>query len=675
MTIATTAAVSTLEGNGSTTVFSYNFIIPYESDGVTPAANVYYTDLNGVRTLLATNTYSISGVGNAAGGTVTYNPGGAIATGTFLSVVRTIPYTQPLSFPNQGFFPETVEEGLDLLEEQLQQIVAVQSYTIRAPITDFVAPAELPSTAIRASKYLFFDAQGNPSVAAGIPTTAVIGASTKLIFVSAQSSLANADALAAATGGTLVVDINVTLGASTTLLSHQIFFAGGIITLGNFDLTFGSSSGLFGCAIVAGAIQLFAQTGTGRVKGNIRGLGVFAEWWGAISDNSVTTVNTAAFQSAGDYVIQTNGASQKVFGFGQYYYFSSALSFTSASRLPMFVGSGITPDSTNWVFAPSVNTTLLTLNGGSAAPGNGGIIDVYISANAHTTGVTLNNAGFNTIRIGWSALNAGPVALLSSAGGFAEGNSITIVGGLLHTASAVTFTVSGGTGSFATTKIEPETNITLGSGSRAGVGVYAINSGAFWYNGSCSGTVLNSGASNIYLFNKVGNTPPCYLSGNQKLEGSDSNPIGICDPAGGVVYYAGTITVQGTNLTDYSNVRFPKIMSYGSGGVIDTLSAGSYGQVLAQAGSSTFNFGGGGIGQTFVTFYIEVTATNYDWDIIVDFPKNAPNGALTSRRSTLVLDSGSIGAPTFAISGGALTMVIPGSPAGMFTASYSVIAP
>ena len=161
MTVATTSAIVTLAGNGVTTNFVYNFIVPFLSDGVTPAAQVWYTDLTGVPVLLTSSQYTFLGAGVAGGGSVIYNPSGTpIATGTYLSIIRAVPYTQPISFPNQSFFPSTIESLGDMIVEQIQQILNAEQFSLQFPTTDPAPPAVLPSAASRKNKLLGFDATG-----------------------------------------------------------------------------------------------------------------------------------------------------------------------------------------------------------------------------------------------------------------------------------------------------------------------------------------------------------------------------------------------------------------------------------------------------------------------------------------------------------------------------------
>lgn len=170
MTVSTTTSTVTLAGNGASTVFNFSFI------GVSPAdLIVTYTDGLGVATVLSPTVYTLNinavPVGGlwGIGGTVTYpntgSPPVPIAVGTSLSITRDVPYEQTVSINNQGaFYPQAVEQGLDLLELQIQQLETGLGYTIRVPVTDPVLPNVLPGYQLRAGGYLAFDANGQPII-------------------------------------------------------------------------------------------------------------------------------------------------------------------------------------------------------------------------------------------------------------------------------------------------------------------------------------------------------------------------------------------------------------------------------------------------------------------------------------------------------------------------------
>jgi hypothetical protein len=161
MTIATTSSSVTSLGNGVTTSFNYSFLIPYQADGVTPAVAVYIIDTSGGLTILPLGQFVISGVGNAAGGTVSYTPGGivtALPNGYAIVIERDLVYNQPTQVTNQAFLPHTCEQMGDRETMQVQQLALGVSRSVR------VGPGEvldaLPPKATRANKVLGFDATG-----------------------------------------------------------------------------------------------------------------------------------------------------------------------------------------------------------------------------------------------------------------------------------------------------------------------------------------------------------------------------------------------------------------------------------------------------------------------------------------------------------------------------------
>jgi len=186
MTVTSQTNKVVANGNGVTTVFSYNFIIQNASDLV-----VIYTDTLGVSTTLLSSAYSVSGVGNPTGGTVTYNPGGTpIATGTTLTMTRQLTLTQPTSIANQGsFYPQAVESAIDRTVMLTQQINEVAGRFLSAPITDPNPMSNLPSATQRANKGLLFDASGNP-IAGTTPATGVISAPMQPVVGAASLSAA-----------------------------------------------------------------------------------------------------------------------------------------------------------------------------------------------------------------------------------------------------------------------------------------------------------------------------------------------------------------------------------------------------------------------------------------------------------------------------------------------------
>lgn len=301
MTVSTTAYATTVSGNGATTVFNFSFIADNAN-----TIQVTYTDANGVQTVLSPGSYTLvintPPVGGlwGIGGTVTYPlVGSPIASGTTLTIQRTVPYTQDVSIANQGaFYPQSVEQGLDLLELQVQQIQGGLLNTVRAPVVDGVLDMVLPAAGARANKFLLFNSAGQPTISAGVPSTTPIGAGSILFFLSGYASLALADAAAAAVSGNLIIDQNTSLSGNTILTTKTLIFSGGKITRGSNNLTVNN--------IIAGDVAIFDKAGTGTVT--ITHGPVNVTWFGVSKDGSTddTAAINRALASNTDVVI-TNG--------------------------------------------------------------------------------------------------------------------------------------------------------------------------------------------------------------------------------------------------------------------------------------------------------------------------------------------------------------------------------
>lgn len=129
MTISNTTTKKVYSGNGIATVFAYDFIIQSASDVQV------FLDILGVLTLQAITTdYAVSGVGNPAGGNITF----VVAPETGVSNIlirRATPLTQEVDYIEGDEFPaETHESALDKLtkivqeqQEELNRAVKVQA--------------------------------------------------------------------------------------------------------------------------------------------------------------------------------------------------------------------------------------------------------------------------------------------------------------------------------------------------------------------------------------------------------------------------------------------------------------------------------------------------------------------------------------------------------------------
>lgn len=185
MTIANQATKVVALGNGSQTVFDYDFLIPTASD-----VKVIYTDADGVETELTPTQYTITGINNEDGGTVTYPLAGSpIAVGTTLTIARNLQYVQLKTIANQGnFYPAVVESALDYITMLAQQLNELFTRAIVAPETDPDALLPLPPVAQRANQLLGFDADGNPI--ASEPSSALVSSVMQPVVAAATLALA-----------------------------------------------------------------------------------------------------------------------------------------------------------------------------------------------------------------------------------------------------------------------------------------------------------------------------------------------------------------------------------------------------------------------------------------------------------------------------------------------------
>ena len=289
MTLGVTISAVTLQGNGATTAFVYPFEIPTAADAV-----VTYTDPGGIQTVLGPTQYTITGIGLAHGGTVTYPlAGGPIATGTFLTIQRIVPLVQTTEISNQGptFAAIETEDDYQVMIDQQQQFTL--NRTLQLNIADINPMPQLPPAAQRANQFLSFDASGNPTVASFI-TGAVVSAAM-IPVVEAATTLAAAGAMD-------VLPRIANIAALRTLAATvNCVWVEGYYTLsdggeGVFNL--GSAGSDNGGTVINAASGFTYHRATGGQPTSVK-------WFGAKGDGS--TDDTAAIQAAINYVVPLQG--------------------------------------------------------------------------------------------------------------------------------------------------------------------------------------------------------------------------------------------------------------------------------------------------------------------------------------------------------------------------------
>lgn len=167
MTVSNTNTKDSFAGTGDTSDLNTTFTFFLDTEIV-----VTRRDTNDDETVLVKGThYTVSGGGGATGTINAISPAGtdvfAVGLDTWV-VSRNTPLTQLLDFVENDNFPaESHEEGLDRLTLQNQDRQEEVDRALKYPITDAAAlSSEIPDSTTRASKYLAFDANGEPIASA-----------------------------------------------------------------------------------------------------------------------------------------------------------------------------------------------------------------------------------------------------------------------------------------------------------------------------------------------------------------------------------------------------------------------------------------------------------------------------------------------------------------------------
>ena len=162
MTISSTTVKNSYSGNGSTTAFAYTFKIFANTD-----LQVIIRSSTGTETVKTLTThYTVSGVGDASGGNVTFTSGNTPASGETVVIRRAVPQTQAIDYiANDPFPAESHEEGLDRATMTTQQVQEELDRSLKLSRTNTMTSTEFTVGATdRANKVLSFDSSGELSV-------------------------------------------------------------------------------------------------------------------------------------------------------------------------------------------------------------------------------------------------------------------------------------------------------------------------------------------------------------------------------------------------------------------------------------------------------------------------------------------------------------------------------
>ena len=161
MTVSSTTTRNSYTGNGSTTVFAYGFKI-FDDDDITVILRTTATGAETVQT--KTTHYSVSGVGSASGGNITF--GTAPTSAQTVVLLRQTAQTQTTDYtPNDPFPASSHEDALDKLTLLAQDQQDELDRAIKLSRTNTMTSTEFTVGATdRASKILAFDSSGELAV-------------------------------------------------------------------------------------------------------------------------------------------------------------------------------------------------------------------------------------------------------------------------------------------------------------------------------------------------------------------------------------------------------------------------------------------------------------------------------------------------------------------------------
>ena len=158
MTISSTTVKNSYSGNGTLNTFNYTFKIFADAD-----IQVIIRDASATETVKTLTThYTVTGAGNANGGTIVFTAGN-IPTATETVVLRrALPQTQSIDYiANDSFPAESHEEGLDRSMMAIQQLQEEVDRSIKLSRTNTMNTTEFAiGSSDRAGKIFGFDSNG-----------------------------------------------------------------------------------------------------------------------------------------------------------------------------------------------------------------------------------------------------------------------------------------------------------------------------------------------------------------------------------------------------------------------------------------------------------------------------------------------------------------------------------
>lgn len=205
-------------GNGSSTVYPYQFLILQATDLAVYVAGVLKT---------SGADYSVAGAGTVSGGTVTFVT--APASGVTVTLVRAMRQERLTDYQQAGdFLTSVVNPDFDRAILLAQDLLGDVGRAIRAPPYEVTASMQLPAASARANLLLAFDANGNAyttsATALGVTPAygswvadSYTGNGATTVFTLSQNAAVAANVDVSLDGATLLPGTDYTLTGGVTL--------------------------------------------------------------------------------------------------------------------------------------------------------------------------------------------------------------------------------------------------------------------------------------------------------------------------------------------------------------------------------------------------------------------------------------------------------------------------
>lgn len=220
MTIASELNRVTYTGNGVTVAFAVSYPFQSAADLVV-IETIIATGVQTTKTL--TTHYTVSGTTDSLG----YYPNGGTVTAVTApaSTVRWTIYRDPallqsLNLSENNALPaESLEAQLDYATMLIQRLNDQVNRSLRQPDGDSADIATIPSKVDRASHYLAFDANGDPTAAAAGTTSTVTAFMATVLDDTSSSAAAATLAVLPLSGGTMTGALVQAVGANVASAS------------------------------------------------------------------------------------------------------------------------------------------------------------------------------------------------------------------------------------------------------------------------------------------------------------------------------------------------------------------------------------------------------------------------------------------------------------------------